>query len=383
MTNAYRMCIRCIMDTTDPNIQFDENGVCNHCRNYEELAKRHLRLDTAGQEELARLVNAIKAKGKGKEYDCVIGVSGGVDSTFATYTVKKLGLRPLAVHMDNGWDSELAVSNIEKFLNKLDIDLYTHVLDWEEFKDLQIAFLKASVSDAEIPTDHAISAVIYRVAIENGVSYIISGSNTATEGILPSSWTYGIGDWRYIKSVHCRFGKTKSKSYPHYSLSDLFYYVFVKKIKAVRILDYIPYVREDAKCILEKELGWRDYGGKHYESIYTRFFQGYILPRKFNIDKRKAHLSTLICSDQMTRSEALEEIRHNPYTEDMQREDKEYVLKKLSLTGEEFERIMSLPTKTHLDYPTSVPFIRLIRASRIVRVAKKLELLPRNASLHV
>jgi N-acetyl sugar amidotransferase len=375
MSHSYRMCTRCIMDTTDPDIQFDENGVCNHCRGYEEKARSYLRTGPKGQAELNRLVEEIKAKGKGKEYDCVLGVSGGVDSTYVAYTLKNLGLRPLAVHMDNGWDAELAVSNIEKFLNQLDIDLYTYVLDWEEFKDLQLAFLKASVSDAEIPTDHAIAAVLYQVASERNIKYIISGSNLVTEGILPNSWTYGVNDWRYIKSVHHIFGSRKLKRYPHYSFLDLLYYIFVKRIQLIRILNYIPYNKEQAIDVLENQLSWRNYGGKHYESIYTRFFQGYILPKKFNIDKRQAHLSTLICSGQITREEALAEMQNPAYAGYMLEEDMEYVLKKLELAEDEFEHLMSLPTKSYKDYRTYLSLRNVIRKVGIGNFARRLGLL--------
>ena len=365
------------MDTTDPDIQFDENGVCNHCKQYMHRAKKYLFLDTAGQQELKRLIEEIKAKGKGKNYDCIVGVSGGVDSTFVAYNVKKLGLRPLAVHVDNGWDSELAISNIKKCLKKLNIDLYTYVPDWEEFRDLQISFLKASVPDAELPTDHAIGAVLYQTAAQKDIPAIISGTNLATEGILPSSWVYSAADWKYIQAVGRKFGRVSLRSYPHYSLFDLFYYGAVKRTQRIRLLDYIPYVKKDAMQILEDELGWKYYGGKHYESIYTRFFQGYILPKKFNIDKRKAHLSTLICSDQMTREEALEEMKHNPYTEEMQREDMQYVIEKLGLTEEEFEQIMALPVKKFSDYPNNSHILNIVVALRITSVGRKLGLLPK------
>lgn len=372
----YRICTRCIMDTTDPEIQFNENGVCNHCRDYEIEAQRFLLPETERKQALDRLVATIKERGKGKEYDCIIGVSGGVDSTYLAYLVKKLGLRPLAVHMDNGWNSELAVSNIEKVLKALKIDLYTHVLDWEEFKDLQLSFLKASVPDAEIPTDHAIFGVIYRVAVEKGISYYVIGTNVVTEGILPGRWTYGVTDWIYIKSIHKKFGQRKLRTYPHFSRIAQTYLKSIKKIKVVSILDYIPYVKNDVINILERELGWKYYGGKHYESIYTRFFQGYILPRKFNIDKRRAHLSTLVCSGQMTREEALEEMKHNNYTEHQMREDYEYVIKKLGLTKDEFEKIMSLPIKTFSEYTTLInhpvyKFLRTIKSGFLLYVLRQ------------
>lgn len=372
----YRICTRCIMDTTDPEIEFDENGVCNHCRSFEALARERVFTGDAGQQQLERIVNRIKEEGQGKEYDCIVGVSGGVDSTFVAYTVKQLGLRTLAVHLDNGWDSELAVNNIEKALKCLEMDLYTHVLDWEEFKDLQIAFLKASTPDAEAPTDHAIAAVLFQEAAKRGIRYVISGGNVVSEAILPQSWAYGAFDWRYIRSVHRRFGTVPLRTYPHFSLTDLMRYVWLHKIRFIRILNYIPYHREQAIQTLEKELGWRYYGGKHYESIYTRFFQGYILPKKFNIDKRKAHLSTLINAGQLTRAEALKAMEHNPYTEEMQKSDREYVIKKFGLTETEFEHIMSLPVKRFSDYPNYYSLLK--RTKGLVKLAKQLGILPRN-----
>jgi N-acetyl sugar amidotransferase len=349
---APRMCAKCIMDTSDPEISFDSAGVCNHCHTYAELVATSRWTPAEREIRLQRLLKAIRRRGSGKDYDCVIGVSGGVDSTFVAYKLAQFGLRPLAVHLDNGWNSELAVHNIEKVLKNLNIDLYTHVLDWEEFKDLQLSFLKASVSDAEIPTDHAIFATLNKVAIRRGIKYVLLGTNVVTEGVLPTSWTYGIHDWRYISSVHERFGRVPLRTFPHHTRNDQLYYQFVVGLRLVSILDYIEYVKHEAMDILQNKLGWQYYGGKHYESIYTRFFQGYILPRKFGIDKRRAHLSNLICSGQMTREAALEEMKNDPYTETMMREDREYVVKKLGLTMDEFESIMALPLKTYRDYQT-------------------------------
>ena len=354
MKASYRMCTRCVMDTTDSDIQFNQDGVCNHCRRYDEVAKERLFLDEAGQEKLKTLVDEIKTKGKNKKYDCIIGVSGGVDSTYAAYITKQLGLRPLAVHLDNGWDSELAVSNIKQALTALDIDLYTHGLDWEEFRDLQLSFLKASVPDIEVPTDHTISACLYETAVKEGVKYIISGGNVSTEAITPVKWAYGHRDWKYMKSIHRRFGKIKLKNFAHYNLITLLYYIFIKRIKVICILNFLTYVKKDAMAILEKEFNWRPYSGKHHESVITRFLQTYILPRKFNIDKGKAHLSTLICSGQITREEALEELKDGSYiSETAINEEKEYVSSKFGLREEEFEEIMSLPIKSFKDYPSN------------------------------
>lgn len=355
MEKDYKICTRCIMDNViSPKIKFDENSVCNYCKEYFERVKKEIDYSESGQKKFNRLINKIKEDGRNKEYDCIIGVSGGVDSTFVAYTVKKLGLRPLAVHLDNGWNSELSVRNIEKMCKALDIELYTYVIDWEEFKDLQLSFLKASISNAEIPTDHAIMALLFHVASERGVKYIIPGHNLVTEGIMSHDWGYDARDWKIIKSIHEKFGRIKLKTFPHLTLKDIFYYVFIKRIKWFTILDYINYNKKEAIQILERELDWKPYGAKHYESIFTRFFQGYILPKKFNVDKRRGHLSTLICSGQMTREEALEEMKKDPYpTKEMMKEDKEYVIKKFGITEEEFDKIMSLPIKTYKDYPNN------------------------------
>ena len=341
------------MDTSDPDISFDDEGICCHCHNYDERVRNEVFHDEVGQEMLSQIVEVIREKGRDKEYDCLIGLSGGVDSSMVAFNVKKLGLRPLAVHLDNGWDAELAVSNIENIVKKLNIDLYTHVLDWEEFKDLHLSFLKASVINSEIPTDHAITAIMFKIAAEKGIRYIISGSNIVTEGILPRSWVYENRDWKHIKYIYKNFGGIKLTNYPRITLFGWIYYTLFKRIKFVRILNYMSYNRQDAIKFLENELGWRQYGLKHSESIYTRFYQAYILPKKFNIDKRRAHLSTLICSGQISREKALNLIEDDYYPLSMLEEDREYFIKKFDLTHKDFEDIMSEPVKSHMDYPNN------------------------------
>lgn len=345
---SYRICNRCVMDTTDPGITFDSNGICNHCHQYD---KDNGRFSSAKEKKdaLDEILSRVKRAGKNKEYDCLIGVSGGVDSTYVAYLVKELGLRPLAVHLDNGWNSELAVMNIENALKKLDIDLYTHVINWEEFKDLQLSFLKASTPDSEIPSDHAIFALMRRIAKKQNIHYIISGINKRTESHHPGAWSQGHEDWRYIKNVHKQFGTVPLKTFPHSSFWD--FYVGRFSSNWINILDYIDYNKQNAKEVLVNQLDWQDYGGKHFESIYTRFFQGYILPLKFGYDKRKMHLSSLICAKEISREEALKELKKEIYPRQLQDEDKEYVIKKFRLTPEEFADIMHLPTKTYFDYP--------------------------------
>lgn len=371
----YKICERCIMDTSDTEITFDISGVCNHCRRYDsEVDKRVFKGDIAVN-ELNKLVDEIKRSGKKKEYDCVIGVSGGVDSTYVAYLCKSLGLNPLAVHFDNGWNSELAVSNIEKTLDKLGIDLYTNVIDWEEFKELQLSFLKASTPDGEIPTDHAIDSFLFKEAEKRNIKYIISGMNFASESISVPAWAYGHSDWKYIRSVHKKFSNKKLSNYPHYSLFDLFKWFVFNRIQIVSILNYIDYDKEEAKKILQKELSWVDYGGKHYESIYTRFFQGYILPKKFNIDKRRAHFSDLINSKQISRANALIEIEKEEYNSKLFSQDYNFVLKKFELSKDEFSEIMSKPILNFKNYPNS--FFIIYKLKSILYFLRKMRLFKR------
>lgn len=350
MPREYQICKKCIMDTSDPAITFDENGVCYYCNFYKKLRTEYIPF-LYSKENLEKQIEKAKKDGKGKKYDCIIGVSGGVDSSIVAYFVKKFGLRPLAVHLDNGWNSQESVANIERVLKKLDIDLYTYVIDWEEFKNLQLSFFKASVSNLEIPTDHAIGALICKKAREMGIKYFVHGGNINSEFILPRAWGYDTTDLKHLKAVHKRFGSVKLKTFPMLSVWKLIYYKLFKKIQPIPILNYMNYNKEDAKEFLKKEFGWQDYGGKHGESVFTRFFQSYILPVKFNIDKRKAHYSSLINSGQMTREEALEKIKKDPITDKQTQQDKEYVIRKLGLSPQEFEDIMALPVKSYKDYP--------------------------------
>jgi len=343
------------MDTSDPEIEFDENGVCNHCKGYLQKVKKIAQTETEKKEQLRRILQDIRRTGEGKEYDCISGVSGGVDSTYLTYMLKQFGLRTLVVHLDNGWDSELAVKNIENLVTRLGFDLFTKVLDWEEFRQLQVAYLKASVLDMEALSDHAIFATLMNQASKNGIRYVINGSNMATEGILPLSWRYDgkLTDVTNIKSIFNQFGTGRLKDFPLLSLPRFAYLTRLKKIQIINLLDYMEYDKDKAKEIIKDKLCWRDYGGKHYESIITRFYQGYILPKKFGIDKRRAHLSTLIASGQLSREKALERLKEPIMDAEKLTQDLEYVPKKLGLTKSEFEAMMNLPPKQHHDYPTN------------------------------
>ena len=367
-------CSRCLLDTTVPDIRFDARGVCNFCKIHDALEKQ-FPLDADGAIRLQKIVAEIKAAGKGQKHDIIIGVSGGRDSTFALYTAVQLGLRPLAVHFDNGWNSEIAVSNIKQATEKLNVDLHTFVIDWEEFKDLQIAFLKAAVSDAEIPTDVAIHGLLHKVAAQEHIKYLVFAHSFRTEGVAPLGWTYM--DGRYIQSVHQQFGTKIMTMYPNMAIKDLVYYKIFKRIKVVPLLVYVRYHQKEVEALLSRELGWQYYGGHHHESYYTHFFQSYYLPKKFNIDKRKIEYSALIRSGQMTREAAAKEIAENPYPYD--EELVSYALSKLDLSREEFNRIMVSPNKSFKDYPTYYPLIQLLRYP--LKAACALNLLPKHLFL--
>lgn len=364
MNKEYRICSKTVMDTVgDPDIVFDENGICNYYHEFLEKLKIRVPAPDKAEKELKKMILNIKSAGKNKQYDCIIGVSGGVDSTYTAWLVKQHGLRPLAVHLDNGWDSELAVKNVENILSRLEIDLYTEVLDWEMFRDLQLSFLKSSTPDGEIPTDHAILAVLYKTAAKFKVRYIISGMNFRSEGMLPPTWARGYLDWKYIRSVQKIFGKQSLKTFPHFTVIGFLYYNLARSISSISILNYVNFNRTEAIRIIQNELGWRNYGSKHHESVYTRFYQAYILPKKFGIDKRKAHLTCLIISTgEISREQALEELKLPPSDPKQMEEDKEYLLKKLDITLEEFEQIMTMPIRTIMDYPNNHKLERCFRS---------------------
>lgn len=366
--NRYRQCNRCIMDTTVPDITFDTSGMCIFCSMHDTLDENHP-LNSFGDKSFNKLIKKISNDGEYKEYDCIVGVSGGRDSTYTLYIAKKLGLRPLAVHFDNGWNSSIAVSNIRNATNALDIDLETVVADWEEFKDLQISFLRASVSDAEIPTDYAILSTLYEVASRNGITYILNGHSFRTEGVAPKTWTYM--DGRYINSVHSRFGSKRITSFPIMTLTQFLSYTFIKKIITINLPEYIPYNHDDVERVLTNELGWTYYGGHHHESIYTEFFQSYYLPKKFGIDKRKLEYSALIRSGQMKREDALNEIS-KPYP--WKQEINEYILEKLSLSQDEFDIIMKEKIKSFKDYRSYYSYMRLLKIP--IRIGCTLHILP-------
>jgi N-acetyl sugar amidotransferase len=359
---TYAICKNCIMDTSDSNITFDERGWCDYCNNYYHNILPNWHPDAQGEQELAKTIEAIKRDGKGRDYDCLIGISGGVDSSYVTYIAKeKFGLRPLIFHVDAGWNSQQAVNNIERMVDGLELDLHTEVIDWLEMKDLQKAFFKAQVPHIDTPQDHAFFAALYNFAAKHGFKYILTGANYATECVRePLEWHYHASDLRQLEDIHRRFGTRPLKTFP---LADIFtyklYYRFVKGIKVVKPLNHVPFNKESAMQELIDRFGWQRYAHKHYESRFTRFYEGYWLPTKFGYDKRRAHFSSLILTGQMSRDEAMEKIAQSAYSEETIAEDFEYIATKLDMTVDELQAIMAGPNKTYRDYRNAMTFIDL------------------------
>ena len=349
---SYRVCSRCVMDTTAGDIVFDESGHCNYCTEFTERihGSRNAELREFGN--LERFVETVKAGARGKEYDCIVGVSGGVDSSYALLLAVRHGLRPLAVHLDNGWNSELATHNIANLVSRLGVDLYTHVIDWEENRDLQRSFFKANVVDIELLMDNAMLAVNYQQAAKYGLRYILSGTNTATEGLtMPALWNHNKLDVRNIRSIHGRFGSVRIETHPLFSTMDRIWYGSIRRIRWFKFLNLIHYVKAEALEELKREVGYKPYPYKHYESVFTRFYQAYILPRKFGYDKRRVHLSALVVTGQMDRAHALAMLEQSPYPDPQQElQDLLFVKKKLGFTDESFDEYLRAPAIAHTDY---------------------------------
>ena len=362
-----RVCVRCVIDEGVPETTFDQAGICSWCHLFDERARRRA---TRGPmaEEFAELIRHIKTAGRGKPYDCVLGVSGGADSSYAALVARRVGLRPLAIHVDNGWNSELAVKNIEVVVRGLNLDLITKVIDWEEFRGLQLSLLRAGVVDLELVSDHAIAAAMFDAARRHHIKYIVTGDNDATEATLPRGWNHRKTDLANIRSINRAFECASMRTFPHLSTFGMLLHQRVLGIRKVGILSYGNYVKHEAEEELERELGWRRYAKKHFESVITRFYQGYILPTKFGIDKRKFHYSLLIHSKQMSRDEALVDLERPPYDPSEQERDKVYVCKKLGISIVEFDRMMSAAPRSHYEYATDEPLLRVgLRVKRELR----------------
>lgn len=357
----YKVCNRCVMDTTDEDITFDIHGNCNHCTDFLITLEKYSYKPDKSEIELERIIDAIKKAGVGKEYDCIVGISGGVDSCYTAYLCKKFGLRVLLMHMDNGWDSEISVKNIKNVAHKLGFEYNSYVLNWNEFREIQLGFLKSSIVDLEMPTDIAIAASIYEVANKYNISYIISGGNFSAEGILPLTWGYHVlKDMKLYKHINSLYSSVKLKEVPTVGLLGDFYYKFIKKIKTIYLLNYVDFNKDTARKILIDELGWENYGGKHHESKITAFWQSYVMPTKFNMDYRKATYSSQICSNQITREEALSKLKECSYDSTKIQFDKAYVAKKYGISLDELEKYLNLPPKTYKDFPNNKKLITFL-----------------------
>lgn len=355
INREYQVCANCVMDTSDSLIKFDERGYCDHCNNYYNNILPNWHPDETGAHKLNKIVEKIKKDGIGKKYDCIIGLSGGVDSSYLLYYAKeKLGLRPLVFNADTGWNLNVAVENVEKILKGLDLDLYTEIINWSEMKDLQLAYFKSQVPYQDTPQDHAIFASLYNYAAKNAIKYVLTGANYSTECVRePNEWVY-VNDLSQIKDIHKKFGTKQLKTIP---LCGMFkyrlYYRYIKGMKIIQPLNLIPYKKKDAISQLKEKFGWQPYANKHFESIFTRFYEGYWLIKKFGYDKRRAHFSSLILTEQMTREDALQKLAEPPYDESTAMQDLDYVSKKLGLTKDEFLKIMKEENKTFRDYKST------------------------------
>ena len=362
-TNIRKTCTKCLMDSSDPDISFDDSGVCNHCIKFDQLASQQWFPNEEGRRRWGGIANEIKAAGAGREYDCILGLSGGVDSSYLALKARDWGLRPLVVHVDAGWNSELAVANIEQIVKHCGYDLHTHVVDWEEMRDLHLAYLRAGVANQDVPQDHIIFASLYHFATKNGIRYVLSGGNLSTEGIMPPhAWHHSAMDAMNLRAIHKRFGERSLKTYGTISFFDCyFWYPLVKKMRTARPLNYMPYVKSEALSELEQTVGFKPYPRKHGESLFTKLFQNYYLPTKFGYDKRRPHLSSLIVSDQITREEALEKLAEPLYDPQELEIDIGYFCKKLRITRAEFDGFIREPSRHYTDFHNWDGRYRLIK----------------------
>lgn len=348
-----KICTNCVMDTTDSKIIFDDKGVCDHCNTFFTDVAPNWNPNGKGWSEISKLSNKIKKDGKGKEFDCIIGMSGGIDSSYLVYLAKeKLGLRPLVFHVDAGWNSQQAVHNIERIVDKLGLDLYTEVINWEEMKDLQLSFFKSGVSHIDSPQDHAFFATMYKFASQNNIKYILTGGNYSTECIRnPLEWMYYQSDARQLKAIQKRHGTIKLNNFPITNiLWHKFYLPYVKKIKLIRPLDFMPYFKEEATQFLVDKLDYQRYAQKHFESRFTKFYEGYWLPTKFGFDTRKVQYSSLILTGQMTREDAIRKLQKPAFDDQMIENDFEYIATKLGISVDELQTYFKAPNKKYTDY---------------------------------
>ncbi len=350
--SSSQVCSRCVMDTTDPTITFDADGVCNHCHKFDRVTAPSWFPNARGAALLAEQVARISERGRSDQYDCILGLSGGADSAYLALKTAELGLRPLVVHVDGGWNSETAVQNIQRVLDYCGFELHTHVMDWEEMRDLQLAYLRAGVANQDVPQDHAFFANLYHFAVENGITTVLSGGNVATESVFPDSWHGAAMDAVNLKAIHARWGERKLRHYRTISFWQYYvWYPLVRRMEVLRPLNFMPYSREHAIAELERTCGFRPYGRKHGESLFTRFFQNSYLPEKFGYDKRRPHYSSMILSGQMTRADALAALEEPLYPPGELRRDQDFLCKKLRIDRDELDRLMGAPNGHYTDYP--------------------------------
>lgn len=358
---AYQICAKTIMDTTDPNIVFDENGISDYYHNFHSAILPHWHTDEKGFEELMNVAEKIKKEGVGKEFDCIIGLSGGLDSSYVAYVAKEImGLRPLLFHVDAGWNTQQAVGNIEKLVNGLGLDLFTEVINWEEIKDLQVAFLKSQIADQDLPQDYAFFSALYKFARKNKIKYVLTGGNFSTECCRePLEWGGFPGiDKTLLNDIHSKFGKRKLKSFPLVDILQYkLYYKYVLGMEVFKPLNLLPYIKKDAEELLGSRFGWEKFQHKHHESRFTRFYEDFWLPKKFGYDRRKSHFSSLILTGQLDRDEALERVKQPVMSEQFMRQEFEYIANKLDLTVPELQAIFDGENKTFKDYKSKYGLI--------------------------
>jgi N-acetyl sugar amidotransferase len=365
----YQICTNCVMDTSDSKITFDDKGVCDHCNTYYNDIEPVWNYGKGREKELSSMADKIKASGKSKDFDCILGMSGGIDSSYLLYLVKeKLGLRPLVFHVDAGWNTQLAVNNIERLVDKLNLDLFTEVINWEEMKDLQLAYFKSGVPHIDVPQDHAFFATMYHFASKYKVNYILTGGNYSTECVRnPIEWMYYQSDSVQLKDIHKKFGQIPLADYLVTNiLWHKVYLPYVKKIKVLRPLDYMQYNKQEAMDLLQNQFGWQPYPQKHFESRFTRFYESYWLPERFGYDTRRVQFSSLILTGQMSREEALNQLKLPAYDSEEIKHEFEFVANKLGISKEELQTYFNMPKKTHLDYKSQENVYKL--GSKLMRL---------------